>query len=135
VIRVTADSNVTISVLNFGGVPRQFLLAARRRQFQLDISPPILSEVRRVLGDKFSWTEEMPRRETERVSRITTLVHPTQTIDAVPGDPDDNRILECAVAAQAGFIVSGDNHLLRLNVYHGIRILKVADFMQLIPAL
>jgi putative PIN family toxin of toxin-antitoxin system len=135
VIRVTADTNIYISALNFGGVPRQFLAAARRKRFQLDISPPILGELQRVLRDKFSWTDEMLQRQTLRLSQITTLVQPTLTIGAIPNDPTDDRILECAVTAQAGFIVSGDNHLLRLGSYQGIRILKVADFMLLLPTL
>jgi putative PIN family toxin of toxin-antitoxin system len=126
-MRVTADTNIYVSALHFGGVPRQFLLAARSRRFQLDISPPVLDEVRRVLGEKFSWTEDMLQRESAQLASITTLVHPTSAIDAIPDDPDDNRILECAVAAGARFIVSGDHHLLRLVSYDGIRILKVAD--------
>jgi hypothetical protein len=52
-------------------------------------------------------------------------------LDVIPEDPDDNRILECAIAAQAGFVVSGDGHLLRVGSYR--RILKVADFMVLLP--
>ncbi len=67
------------------------------------------------------------------MSRIARLVHPTQAIDAVPDDPDDNRILECAMTARSNYIVSGDKHLLRLGSYGGIEIIKVADFMQLAP--
>ena len=45
-------------------------------------------------------------------------------------DPDDDRRLECAVASGAEIIVSGDKDLLRLGEYSGIRIMKVADFLQ-----
>ncbi len=75
----------------------------------------------------------MLARETVRLSAVTNLVHPAVTIDAISEDPDDNRILECAVAAQSAFIISGDNHLPRLGTYNGIRILKVVDFMALLP--
>jgi predicted nucleic acid-binding protein len=61
----------------------------------------------------------------------TEHVQPTETPDAVAGDIDDNRILECAVAARAEFIVTGDSHLLRLSHFRNIHILKVADFMTL----
>lgn len=57
-------------------------------------------------------------------------VFPTQTIDAVPEDPDDNRVLECAVAAGSRYIVTGDAALLRLGQYSGIQIMRVADFMK-----
>jgi putative PIN family toxin of toxin-antitoxin system len=110
-------------------------MASRRGLFELYISPPILGEIRRILSDNFSWSDEMLRREAVRLSALCSLVHPDQTIDAIPGDPDDNRILECAVMARAEFLVTGDNHLLRLTNYQGIRILKVSDFVQLFPAL
>ena len=58
------------------------------------------------------------------------------SIDAVVTDPDDNRVLECAVAAGLRFIVTGDNDLLRLGSYAEIQIVKVADFLELIrPAM
>ncbi len=65
--------------------------------------------------------------------RISRLVHPTEIIDAVPDDPDDNRILECPVAAASGYIVTGDNDLLRLGCYGGIQIVRVVDFLKLLP--
>jgi predicted nucleic acid-binding protein len=46
-------------------------------------------------------------------------------------DPPDNRVLECAVEAGSRFIISGDDDLLRLGTYEGIRILKVAEFLEL----
>jgi predicted nucleic acid-binding protein len=49
-------------------------------------------------------------------------------------NPSDNRILECAVAAGSDYIVSGDKDLLRLGRYDSIRILNVADFLDLAHA-
>ncbi len=69
------------------------------------------------------------------IAGFTLRVHPTQTIDAVPSDPDGNRILECAVASASRFIVSGDIDLLRLRSYADIPIIKAADFLKLLPSL
>lgn len=44
-------------------------------------------------------------------------------------DDYDNKILECAVSADCNFIISGDNHLVRLKSYKRIKILKPADFL------
>lgn len=49
-------------------------------------------------------------------------------------DPDDNRVLECAVAAGSRYIVSGDRDLLNLGSYAGIPILRVSDFLALLDA-
>jgi predicted nucleic acid-binding protein len=48
----------------------------------------------------------------------------------VKDDPDDNRIVECAVASGSDCIVTGDNHLLRLGEYAGIKMVRVGDFLQ-----
>ena len=47
----------------------------------------------------------------------------------IEADPTDDRILECAVAASAEVLVSGDTHLLRLGGFRGILIQRVADFL------
>jgi putative PIN family toxin of toxin-antitoxin system len=131
-IGVTADTNIYISALNFGGLPRQFLSLAIRGRFELAVYPPIQAEIDRVLRERFLWTVEAADEQAVRLLRIARLVHPCQAIDAVPDDPDDNRILECAMTARSNYIVSGDKHLLRLGSYGGIAIIKVAEFLGII---
>ncbi len=131
-LTVTADSNIYISALVFGGLPLQFLDAARAGVFRLTISDGVLAEVLKVLRLKFLWSEEALLEAATLLASIAGRVEPTEAISVITADPDDDRILECAVAAEAGFIVSGDNHLLRLGRYRNIHILRVADFMALI---
>lgn len=69
----------------------------------------------------------MARRELQRIGN---LVEPTQTL-SITGDPDDNRILECAVTAGSEFIVTEDRGLLRLTAFEGIRIVRAAEFLRL----
>ena len=57
-IVVTADTNVCISGLVFGGAPRQFLNAARAGMCRLAISAPIMTEIVRVLREKFRWSPQ-----------------------------------------------------------------------------
>jgi predicted nucleic acid-binding protein len=61
-------------------------------------------------------------------------VKTAQTVDVVKADPSDNRILECAAAAKSDYIITGDDHLLRLGGFEGIPIIKVADFLKLAQA-
>jgi len=56
-------------------------------------------------------------------------VNPSETIDIVLEDPDDNRILECAVEAEANYIITGDFHLLKLSRYRNIEVLNVVEFL------
>ena len=106
-IVVTADTNVYISGLAFGGIPLAFLDHARAGAFRLAVSEPLLTEIRGVLRIKFAWSEEEVIAALSQLDDCSVRVHPTETLNVVPDDPDDNRILECAVAAQAGFIVAG----------------------------
>jgi predicted nucleic acid-binding protein len=50
----------------------------------------------------------------------------------IPGceDPDDNKFIECAVAGNCKIIISGDKHLSKLAVYHGITILAPGNFVE-----
>jgi predicted nucleic acid-binding protein len=59
-------------------------------------------------------------------------VEPQTTLEAVAGDPDGNRVLECAVAGGASYIVTGDAHLLDLGDYQGIVILKPRSFLSVL---
>jgi putative PIN family toxin of toxin-antitoxin system len=137
VITVTADTNIYISALLFGGPPREFLNMVRARTGVLDlaVSAPLVSELQSVLRRKFGWSNSMVADACERLSRFTRLVVPEETLTVVEEDPDDNRVLECAVAAEASFVVSGDHHLLQLNTYRGIKIVRVAEFLKSLPPL
>jgi putative PIN family toxin of toxin-antitoxin system len=127
----TADTNVYISALQFGGVPRQLLEMARAGAVRLDISDAIMSEVLRVLKEKFDYPPEALQETEARLTSITRRVQPTETIEAIKSDPSDNRILECAAAAQSDYIVTGDKrHILPLGSHAGIPIVQVAEFFQ-----
>ncbi len=63
----------------------------------------------------------------------TSIIIDTKTkIAAIMGDPDDNRILECAVDGNADYIISGDKHLLELEEYEGVQILSAKPFLDII---
>jgi uncharacterized protein len=129
VIRVTADSNIYISALHYGGPPDQFLEVARTGVIHLTVSDDILAEVTRVLRDKFGWSKAALSLSQERIADFTERVKPTQKLDVVKEDPTDNRILECAVEGKSEYLVTRDNHLLKLKSFGGTRMIKVADFL------
>jgi putative PIN family toxin of toxin-antitoxin system len=136
VLSVTADTNIYISALNFGGLPRRFLnLAEAGGLFRLTVSDSILAEIGKVLrGKKLRWPEEEIWRVQRQISRFTEHVTPIEILNIITVDPTDNRILECAVAARSDYIVTGDDHLLRLQQYGAIRILKIANFMEILQS-
>ena len=128
-MRVTADTNVYISALLFGGLPGVFLDFALLGSFTLVVSPAILDELSGKLLAKFEISEADVLAIRNKLELAADVVCPTIIIDAVKDDPDDNRVLECAVEGNAGVIVSGDRHLLGLGTYQGMPIMKVRQFL------
>lgn len=52
------------------------------------------------------------------------------TLDVVKNDPDDNKILECAIAAGSDVVVTGDKkRLLPIRSFQGIKIMEIAEFL------
>lgn len=61
------------------------------------------------------------------------MVKPVSFGRSVCSDPDDDKFLEAAVAADADYIVSGDVALLSLKNYRRIRIVRPAQFFKHCP--
>jgi len=72
--------------------------------------------------------------QLKRVLRVANIVQPKITLTVVKADPDDDRILECAVAGNADVVVSGDHHLTRLKSFQGIGIMRPVDFLRTLGA-
>ncbi|MGA9963857.1 MAG: putative toxin-antitoxin system toxin component, PIN family [Terriglobales bacterium] len=129
-MRIVADTNVIVSALVFGGVPRRVLELADSAVCELFYSEAIQVEVRRVLLEKFDWSDAKVDEVLSGLWRIGELANPRHKVNAVFDDPDDNRILECALSASAAFVVSGDRHLLRLRRYKSISIVSPREFLE-----
>jgi uncharacterized protein len=83
-----------------------------------------------ILRDKFEWSAERVNNVRAEIATFTKHVAPTETLDVVKDDTSDNRIVECAVAAESDVIVSGDKHLIALGSFRGIKVMTVSDFLQ-----
>lgn len=129
-VRVVAGTNILISALVFGGLPWTILDSGLKGAFLLVTSKPLLEELGEKLRDKFGISTATIQSILADIHRAAEVVDPDFELNAVPDDPDDNRVLECAVAGNADFIVSGDKHLLRLGSYQRIKILTARQFLE-----
>jgi uncharacterized protein len=129
-MRIVVDTNVIVSALVFGGLPRRVFETVEEGYCELFYSAEIQAETRRVLHEKFGWEGQELDLYLPELWDLGQVVTPRQRINAVKEDPDDNRIIECALASRADAIVSGDGHLLRLGVYERIAILTPRDFLR-----
>jgi len=131
--RIVIDTNVFISGLNFAGKPSEILELLIKGNIEVFISPFILSEIERILKERFEWSEGNIHRVLNRIKRQTILVHPKLTVTVIKENDDDNRILECAVEGKVQYLISGDRkHLLPLKEYQGTKIISPSDFLKLL---
>ena len=128
-ISVTLDSNVYVSALQFGGIGVRLIGMARSGVIRVDGSEVILAETVGVLRDKFGWDGYRQHFASLELRKVVHIVGPTQTL-MVTDDPDDNRVLECAIAAGSDCIETHDKDLLRLGEYARIKIVRAVDFLQ-----
>ena len=128
--RVTLDTNIYISALQFGGSAAELLQLALDGEIEVAISQPIIEETLRVLREKFGWQQASLEGALAVIQSCTQLVNASGTLNVVPCDPDDNRILECAVTAKSEVIVTGDRDLLQISEYGGIRIIRIREFLE-----
>jgi len=88
-----------------------------------------MAEFDRVLAEKFHHAYVKRVKLQSLLAKITDLVEPDEVVTESRHDPD-NRVLECAVAANADVIVSGDKkHLLLLGSFRTIPIVSPTEFL------
>lgn len=111
--------------------PFQIWRNAIKQHFALVVSPAIIREVAGILREKAEWDEASIRAYLKLLARVVEIVDPQVTLHVIADDPDDDRILECAVAGGASLIVTGDRHLMRLKSFEGIGIVNLRDFLRI----
>ena len=129
--KVVLDTNVVVSAMGWRGPPRMILEQCMEGKLELLASPALFSELTGVLKlQKFHF---IPKEERDEFCllflELAMLVEPDIELDVVKADDADNRVLECAAAGNADYIISGDNHLLALEQYENIRIVCPAEFL------
>lgn len=129
-LKVVFDTNIFISAfITPGGRAEEAYLLALEGTIDLFTSIPILTETARKLKDKFQWDDQKIADMIRHVSAIATVRKPAKTL-TILADAPDNRILECAVDADADIIVTGDKHLLKLGMHDDVKISTLSDFLK-----
>jgi len=133
--KAVLDTNVLISAIVFGGIPRKILNEVINGRLKVAISREILHQIQRILlGKKFKYPEEVVNAITNQLAILCEIVSPAQRVEIVRSDPADNRIIECALEAKAQYIITGDSHLIELKEVHRISILTPGEFLAINPA-
>lgn len=131
-MKVVLDTNVYISAILFGGLCEEILKLAGQGSFELVISKNIIVETESLLKEKFKWSKKQISETLTYIKDVAVVINPEISLSVIKEDPSDDKIIECAVAAKADYIVTGDrNHLLPIKEYKGIKIMSPAEFLKL----
>jgi len=137
-MKVVLDANLFISAtIESRGKPARILDIWRANRFDLVMRADIIEEIREVLGrprirERHQWTNEEIERFVDDLEELPIVTPGKLVVKAIADDPDDNMYLACAIEGEADYIVSGDQHLLRLGAYKGIRIVTPTQFLEII---
>lgn len=124
-----------------------FIAAVINRGFLFDILDKVFArgsgylvciskEIRQELLEKlyeYNFDKEKIEHFLLVIDKFAYLVEPNEKINIVKADPDDNKILECAVAAEANLVVTMDKHLLKLKSFRQIAIVHPKTFSYMFP--
>ena len=119
-----------LSAVGWKGKPFQCLELARAGTVEGVTCRELLDELAEKLDSKLSFTAEQVVATIADLLTFLRVVPITGKLQVVAADPDDDKVLECAAAAGATHVVTGDRrHLLPLGSFQGIAIVSAADFL------
>lgn len=128
-MRVVLDTNAFVSSF-YGGKPREVINLWKRGKIEICISEEILEEYLRVLSrggaGKESLEELLDLLKTGEHLQFARIEKPYRVVKK---DPHDDKFIECAIAAGAKYIISGDRHLLEVKEFMGVKVVTPSEFL------
>ena len=130
------DTNVVASASFWRGKPFDCLTAWAQGQCEAIVSPALLAEYHETIEElRLRYANWKPVEWADVLAESAVLVFPTDRATGATPDPDDEMILECALAGEAYYIVTGDKkHLQALREFQDIQIVSPAEFLGILAA-
>ena len=136
-MRITLDTNVLVSATFWAGEAYDILRLIGQKKVSCYLSESILQEYSKVIHsdeiiEKINRNHLSVKSALLKIIEMCLIVDPQRSFEIVNEDPDDNKIIECAVEAKVDFIVTYDNHLLKIKEFEGIKIISPKEFLKLV---
>jgi putative PIN family toxin of toxin-antitoxin system len=129
-MKIVVDTNFLVSATQWDySVAHKLLEKLIRENAEIFTTKEILEEFKEILKRDFLYNNEEANNLLEKVIQFLIIVEPTIKVDVVKEDAEDNKIIECALESKTEYIVSYDNHLIKLKEYKGIKIIKPEELI------
>lgn len=132
-MKVVLDTNIFISAFLKGTLSEEIVRLCEKGIINNHISQAITKEISTKLDQKFKVKEKDAKEFINLINSFSKMVSPKDKITSSLEDPDDNKILECALEAQADLIISLDHHLLKLKRFKSVSIIHPKTLTWMIP--
>lgn len=130
-MKVVLDTNVFISSVFFGGQPGKILAAWRDGKIMLVLSTEILEEYIEVLHRLEKLYPPVKAKPViELILAGSEIITAPPLEKPVSSDLDDDKFIACALASKARVIISGDKHLLSVDGFKGLEIVKPSEYVK-----
>ena len=132
-VKVVYDTNIIISAVIAKGRPYLLLQLAYNDKLDLFISPDLLREYEEVIKrPKFKISKADISGTLNLIKAHSKMVIPKIKVDEIPKDQADNKVLECALAAKADYLITGNKNHFTFSEFKGIKVLSPAEFTEVI---
>jgi putative PIN family toxin of toxin-antitoxin system len=136
-LKVTLDTNVLISGTFWEGEAYKIIQLIDQKEIKCYLSKKILEEYNKVLhSDEILEKVEDHHLKIKsaiiKVVEMCSIVEPKTKVMAVLDDPDDNKILECALEAKVDYVVTYDEHILKLKEFEGIKLIQPKELLKIV---
>lgn len=139
-LKIILDANILASAtISQKGNPAKILAAWRQNKFDLIVTEEIMQEAWRVLFyERVKKISYLSKQEVTdlllELQNGAILISTALNLKIIKSDPTDDKYIIAAVEGQADYIVSGDQHLLELKEYEGIKIVSPKEFVEILEA-
>ena len=132
-MKIVLDANILISSFFWGGNPKTIIERIISGIDEMFITKEILDEIYGVIRrPKFHADNDRINYLINSIEEIGNIITPQKLVKNGSRDKTDNKYIECGIAADVHYLISGDIHLLELKKYESIKIVTAKDYLDIV---
>jgi len=131
-MKVVIDTNALLVTISRSSKHRPIFKALFQAKFEIAVTDEILLEYEEIIGKQSS--PEVAKNVVDALVNLPNVIF-TKTYfkwDLIESDPDDNKFVDCAVAARVKYVVTNDKHfrILKTINFPNVDIISIDDFLE-----